>query len=84
MTNEEILRAFLKKKGLYQDFIGERSVFRIKNFVYLESTIENSIDIAFVWGLSRLGRERWKIAHEELRKMCKDLNITGEIDLMEV
>lgn len=85
MTNEEILKVFLKKKQLYVSFCGQRVEFRVKAF---ESTnnysILSAIDAAFTWSKTKEGHEYWKYIDKEWKTMCNNFGLNGYINLMKV
>lgn len=73
LTNEEILKMFLKKKRKLTSF--KKSLTAVRD----KSLIHNAISGAFTWMGTPEGHDYWQELNNEWVGMCKNLNITGEI-----
>lgn len=75
LTNEEVLTIFLKEHRKFASFkrqlIPEPYICRV----------DYCIDIGLHWTQTEEGYAYWEGMEDKFRKLCKDLRITGQIDL---
>lgn len=83
MTNEEILKLFLKQKRLYKSFCEQRNEKRIKLFDSSKN-VSFAIDAALLWAETKEGYNRWYKTNKVWKEMCYDFKLKGRIDLMKV
>lgn len=79
MTNEKVLELFLKKHRLY-------SSFRRQQYFHMEGTkysVRLAITRNFVWKRTTEGFYKWSDIEAKWHRLCRDLNLIGEINLEE-
>lgn len=81
MTNEEVVRLFLKKHRKYSMFKRCRSndTSRYKNIKVTE--VGQAINEAFDWFNTETDVNTWDELHYSLIDMCRDLNLSGEVEI---
>ncbi len=75
MTNEEILVVFLKSRRKYKSFKSQANTY--KRTVIVKNVITSNLR----WSTTKEGMDYWFLQDSIWTKLCRDMGLTGTIQL---
>lgn len=79
MTNEEIFKLFLKKHKALMKFRKARKGHYTPSVS--EKYVLYALNLAFIWAEHKSPKLPWVELNEKWEAMCKDLNLTGTVNI---
>lgn len=76
MTNEKILETFLKTYRKYASFKRQ-----YKGDMSPITPISDAINTNFIWMETKEGHGYWEALDKKWRKLCRDFNLTDNVNL---